>query len=1433
MASRKPHRWWRWPLYLLLALGVLVALLFVALRTSFAREQVRTQVNGVLAELFQGKLVIDRIGGVGLWGASGIDARVFDPQGKQVIRAQGLSARLSVPHLVWQFVTNGDRPELYLATVHVDHADVALREDEELGVTLAGTFLPRDTTEPETPTPPGDGVRLHIGSLTFGSVWAHGRASGSPDLDAELHHLQASLSQSPVDGFTLDLEKVQLISRGLPTGADPRGEVTGLIQAPADENAPLRLEVTLDGSAAGSPLALDASWVGDDVHALVYATRLPSSFINRQVPSLALDGDVTLLADVDGPLPQLDFAVDVDSTTAHVTAAGYAVVAQGMEVGATVQAQRVNAARAVPDAPDTDISLQATALLMEERDGQFAGAYRVDVEPGRVQAEFTPALWLTGRAQLEEDGSVATRGKLGAQESGIDLLGSYRVALPHGQDGRIAAELEARLDEPARLKQFGLRTSGTAAVSGELKPESGAISGKASVSLSRVEQGKIQARNLELRADASGTLSAPRAHAAVTLDALSGRAHADLNYGPQGEELELFLADIDLLRLSSMLELELPIEQGTVGLDAKVVRKAPSRVYSLDATGGADFGQLGRVDLVAKQLELPQSAPNMASLGTLKGELSAKGKLDLKQVAPLLAKKGVPLERVGGRLRFEVAAKHLPDDPQGLELSAMVDTNALAIVQERRTPQEIKTTSDATASAPLALEGIDLHLAARTWPKSGEAVATVILRDQGGTLLDAQTELQLAALWPDGLADTNALMRAPLKATLSVPERRLQGLPPLIRPGAMRGRIALDASLEGSVADPRVKAHVALASLRAMGSKAPVDVGADVTYAPSGGDARVDAKMTRTGQAVATVETKWQGDVRNAAELTSGTTGISGSATVALREFPLDVVPMVVDRQVNGRISGDIKLADWGKNADVEAKLTSSSLVVGQIAISDVQAVARTDPNKVVAEVALKVGSGNAKATLDAGMHWGNRPVPELEHRGTARLETHAFNLETLSPLLSGVVSEIGGVLDAETEIAVTPDSTRLSGSAKLEHGVVQLPALGQRFSDMSARLAVANDQFKLEHLEARGTTGRVTATGSAQLDGFELRGARAELRIAEREAIPLTLEGAAIGDAWGNVKVAMALPPKGERKIDVEVPEFHLITPESGGGSLQSLDANDEIRVGARRADGKFVALPVQPLEPGESEATGGAPPVPLRINIKLGNNITVERGRMAKVQLTGQLAVVVAGETDINGRIEVRGGKLDVQGKTFEIERGVVTFDGPDPANPTITATARWDAPGYTVYADYLGDVKTGRIKLHSEPPLTDSEIATLLLFGSPDGSVGGSGSSSNEALAVSAVGDTAAQGLNRALDKFTSLDVSARIDTTTGSARPELVFQVSPRVAAKVTRAIGAPAFGESPDRTFLTLELRLKRAWALSALFGDKGASALDLIWRKRY
>jgi translocation and assembly module TamB len=287
----------------------------------------------------------------------------------------------------------------------------------------------------------------------------------------------------------------------------------------------------------------------------------------------------------------------------------------------------------------------------------------------------------------------------------------------------------------------------------------------------------------------------------------------------------------------------------------------------------------------------------------------------------------------------------------------------------------------------------------------------------------------------------------------------------------------------------------------------------------------------------------------------------------------------------------------------------------------------------------------------------------------------------------------------------------------------------------------------------------------------------------------------------------------------------------EEGDLEVQSLDNVESIEIGARLSDGTFTTLPVQPLASGSG---GSEETSPTKVRIKLGRDVEIQKGLALRVKLGGELEMTSDGESRMNGRLELRGGKLDVQGKLFDIERGVVTFSG-DPANPTITATARWDSPaGYSVYADYTGDVKNGKITLRSEPPLNQDEIASLLMFGDPEGSLGtGSGNTDSAATAVGVAGDTAAKGINRAISDLTRLDVAARVDTSTGTARPELVMQLTPRVSAKVTRAVGEPQAGQPPDRTFFTVEFRFTRSWSVSGVVGDHGGSGMDVIWRRRY
>ncbi|HEX2869992.1 MAG TPA: translocation/assembly module TamB domain-containing protein [Polyangiaceae bacterium] len=1431
-SKRFAPRWRRWALYVVVGVVVLIALLFVALRTSFAREQLRVQVNAALAELFQGRLQLERIGRVSLGGVDGVDARVFDADGKQVARVQGLAVDASLLGLGWQLLTNSDQPQLVLARVQVAHADVTLRDDEELGVSIARAFLPRTPGEEPANAPPS-GPHLRLERIELGHVWAHGQLGSSPVLDAELRRLEATLSQSPDDGFSLTVKRAELVTRGLPGGAQPSGQLTGKIVAPADAAQPLRLEGSLKGRAAGSPLELEASWVGDDLRATLDLRELPAAFVNEKVSGLRLEGSVVLHAEVAGALPVLDFAASVDGAAAHVDARGYAAVAQGLEAVATVVASRVDAAGIFGDAPQSDLYLRVDACLFEEDDNELRFAQRVELEPGQVAGNATPPLWVNGHGRLNTDGALSGSGQLAVHDAGLTVQGLYRVALPSGAGGSVGADLRAELDDPTRLRDLGLEVGGNAELSGELKLQSRSLVGRASLRLRHVAHAVVQARNVELQARASGTLDQPKLHAGVTMDVLSGRAHADLDYTAGQQELSFFLANIDLLRFANIVGTKLPLQQATLGAKGRITRQATAAHYALNADAQVDLGKVGSTQLTAVELQLPTAVPPRSQWGNLKGELVVRGNLHLEELSPLLTRASLPIERTTGNVRFELASKHRPGDAEGVDLSVTVDSSGLRVIQQRQPPKSIETTAAARASQPLALEGIDVHLAAHVRPRTGETYGTLILRDAGGTLADIEAATQLPDGWPASFAGLASLTSLPLKARVEVPKRRLGSLPPLVRPPGLRGRVGLEASFDGSVNAPQIVAKISAESLRSDGKREPVNLEAQVRYTPERGDCDVHAKLTNFTSPAARFKAIWQGDLRRVGLLASGESGLSGSADAELTDFPLDLVPAIADRQVQGRLSGKLSVKDWGHAAQLDATFSSKTLSIGKMPILELLVSAKTNEKQILADLAIKVRGGAANASLASSMRWGQRPVPELTRDGTIKLETQAFDLAALSPLLAGSVSEIGGVLDAKTQLVVTPQTTELTGSAKLAKGVLQLPALGQRFSEISARVTVDGKKLRVEDVSARGLTGRVTANASASLDGFALRAAEAHVKIGKNESLPLTLEGADLGDVWGNLDATFESPATGERKLNIDVPVLHLVMPDTSTYGLQSLDVPEEIRVGVRRADGSFIPLPVQPLGQGDETAGAEAPSAPLRIRVRLGKDVTVERGDTAQVQLDGELAILSGAETSVNGRIEIRGGKLDVSGKTFDIERGVVTFQGDDPGNPTITATARWDAPEYTVYADYLGDVKTGRIKLRSEPPLTPSEIANLLLFGSPEGSSSGSSDPNTAALAVGLAGDTAAKGLNQALDDFTKLDVSARIDTTTGSARPELVFQVSPRVSARVTRAIGAPSAGQAADRTFLTLELRLRRAWALSAVFGDHGGSALDLIWRRRY
>src|SRR5690606_12293777 len=148
----------------------------------------------------------------------------------------------------------------------------------------------------------------------------------------------------------------------------------------------------------------------------------------------------------------------------------------------------------------------------------------------------------------------------------------------------------------------------------------------------------------------------------------------------------------------------------------------------------------------------------------------------------------------------------------------------------------------------------------------------------------------------------------------------------------------------------------------------------------------------------------------------------------------------------------------------------------------------------------------------------------------------------------------------------------------------------------------------------------------------------------------------------------------------------------------IQALEQAEHVRVGYFRQDREFVTVPLQPLE------EPSAPSDQLTIvTVDLGD-LSVEQGDQVEVGVGGKITAKLGNELDVTGKLETKRGTLFISGKTFEIERGTVTFTGGPPDTPIISAVARYDSPaGYTVYAEYTGTASEGKLGLRSEPPLS----------------------------------------------------------------------------------------------------------------------------------
>ncbi len=586
--------------------------------------------------------------------------------------------------------------------------------------------------------------------------------------------------------------------------------------------------------------------------------------------------------------------------------------------------------------------------------------------------------------------------------------------------------------------------------------------------------------------------------------------------------------------------------------------------------------------------------------------------------------------------------------------------------------------------------------------------------------------------------------------------------------------------------------------------------------------------------------------------------------------------PALRQRGLQGILS--LELAARGTPAAPEVNLNVGlqNLGVGKLALGQAHVQyhytdARSDLNALITAPAGGTLSLRAGVPLDLSLPAVQQGLEVQKVPLDVTLLARGFDMAFLSGATE-MVRSLGGVLEADARIAGTMGAPTLKGSVNWKDGRLGLMGFGE-YRDIRVALDVTEERFQLQELFARGGAGELRLSADAlrgKSGAYELTG-KGELKefpiISEDQLLAVvslrsTLEG------------SMSLDTVNIRNLSI--PEAHIELPEVARKDLQPLVRPTDVvlvrngvpvekrrRKRGEQAPGKGAPSSGAPASeasasntpsPG-STGTGGAGTTPApteaelaeeeeeevqrtyRILVNAPQNLWV-RGSDVNIELglSPGFEVSYTDELFLSGEVIVKRGRVDALGRKVDVQRDSrVTFTGP-PLAPYLNITAEHvnERENIKVFIHIRGQGKDFTIETTSQPPMSETEIYTLLATGRSTLERNSGASVPPGAQAASVVGSLVASQARKALAAELPLDVLS-IEAGEGGlagTRLEVGKYITDKIYVGYTGQVGVTP-QDRENANAVRFEYQFSPQWSLEANYGDARSGGLDLIWSKEY
>ncbi len=410
-------------------------------------------------------------------------------------------------------------------------------------------------------------------------------------------------------------------------------------------------------------------------------------------------------------------------------------------------------------------------------------------------------------------------------------------------------------------------------------------------------------------------------------------------------------------------------------------------------------------------------------------------------------------------------------------------------------------------------------------------------------------------------------------------------------------------------------------------------------------------------------------------------------------------------------------------------------------------------------------------------------------------------NVASLRPfsVLFDTTGRIDGRLQADLRGSGTLKAPNLHGSINGDNLAFDVPPYGMYLEKGRLRAQLEGEVLNVQEFVLHGGNGRFLMSGRVPLrmaDGGTDLSWRAE-RFAAMNRPDMRLVVTGDGTVrFVDKKIALVGQLQANRGYF-----------EVGDNQLPEL-SDDVVIVGAQRK---------------VAQKQADAPfPIQLDLRLNLGDDLRLfAYGYQGYLGGRLRLYTNPEGMLRAEGRINTDRGRFTAYGKRLDVEKGVITFDGPVD-NPTLQVEAWQRNQAVEVGVKLSGTVESPHVQLVSEPPVSDGEKLSWLVLGRPPGDAQGADLALLQAAAGTMFGRGDAVGINQRLAQQLGLDdLSFRGSGELTGNVVALGKRFSDKVYVTFEQGIGLA-------QSLVKLDYSLSRRW--SARLETGSVSGIGLVYR---